>query len=105
MIRIPMKAVVCALSICAAPLATAADRSAGMQPAAVGDATRAEMRHFAIFNHYRAMADSSGGNGQDSTVNAGGANGSREDKRGGGALPGSALIGDQYVCPADSPVR
>jgi hypothetical protein len=105
MIRLPIKAVVRALLICAAPLASAADRPAGTQPAAAGDATRAEMRHFAIFKHYRAMTDSSGGSAAGSTASVAGTDAGRGDGRGADALPGSALPGDQYVCPADSPDR
>jgi hypothetical protein len=100
MIRIQARALVCALSICTAPLASAAGNAVDPPPVSVGDATRAEMRHFAIFIRYRAMTDSSGGSGQGSAESAAGTNGAKEPVPGAGAP-----IVDRFVCAADIPEK
>jgi hypothetical protein len=98
MIRIQARAVVCALSICTAPLASAAGNAVDPPPVSMGDATRAELRHFAIFIRYRTMTDSSGGSGQGNAESAAGTNGAKEPGAGG-------PIVDRFVCAADSPEK
>jgi hypothetical protein len=103
MIRITTRAVVYALSVGAAPLAIAAG-IAEPPSARTGDAMRAEMRHFEAFTHYRAMFETSGGNGQGSTGSAAGDRGNGENIQGASMQPGSGPAADRFACTAaDSP--
>lgn len=65
--------------------------------------THAEARHFAIYNLYRAMVDSSGGSGTGNTASAYGAAEDAPDKF---ILWGSRLLGIEHLfCPAESPAK
>jgi hypothetical protein len=74
--------------------------AAPAESAATEHPTQAEARHFAVYNLYRAMAESSGGSGTGSTASASGA---AEDAPDNFILWGSRLFGIEHLfCPAES---
>jgi hypothetical protein len=78
--------------------AVAPETAAATAPAAdTGHPTHAEARHFAVYNHYRALAESSGSSGGGSQMRSGG------DAQA-VSIPGGRLFGiEQSVCPDGVP--
>lgn len=84
----------------------ASDAEPGVKPGEAASATAqaanteyptpAEARHFAVYNHYRAMVESSGSSGPDSQMHCGG------DAQN-TPIPTGGLLGAEYsVCPGDA---
>jgi hypothetical protein len=92
------------------PAAQYGSATTGAVPAAEAP-THAEVRHFAIYNVYRAMVDSSGssgggiaGSGAGSGI--GSASGAPDDSSGNFILWGSRLFGVEHLfCPAGEPKK